>query len=552
MIVDLIAYTQRVVPTSDKNPLDIVEEAASICYDSSMTDDYKIAKGCKASGHYSVLEHINFTFYVKDVSRALLAQISRHRHISMSVMSQRYVPYGNTVIPDLKIDALNTKSYNDLSEYQKNNIIKLYDDGYSTADIGDFYGIAKRVVQGCIKQQQKLRTLSESKQIHKDYFKNIDTPIKAYILGLIATDGNIATHKDGRHNLNITQHVEQRYLLQNIISQIKDNGKLNKDGHGNKGIKIQVQDETICNDLINMGITPRKTCKLNIDKIVEMLSSDENLLRNFIRGIVDGDGHISYRPNDKCGKYYTFDVSGSEDVVRAVRDVFSKYCKTPYDKKVLNNCDNGHRVTYSAERDVKSICEWLYSNIDYRFVHLRKLCAVVSLDENLKNEFNKKFKDFIEKEFKMVIPDSFLKNPYTAVEFLRAAFDVRQSYNRFVYSQAKQGKTGEKAYEDARAVLPNACCTEFYITMNARALIEMSHLRLCSRAQKEIREMFTEMKKEVTQVCPEVANWMVPSCEANPKYPFCPEGRGCCGRHPRLADVYKPIEKNKEVIDANT
>lgn len=99
--------------------------------------------------------------------------------------------------------------------------------------------------------------------------------------------------------------------------------------------------------------------------------------------------------------------------------------------------------------------------------------------------------------------------------------------------------------EDARAVLPNACCTEFYITMNARALIEMSHLRLCSRAQKEIREMFTEMKKEVAQVCPEVANWMVPSCEANPKYPFCPEGRGCCGRHPRLADVYKPIEKKQ-------
>ena len=30
MTVDLIAYTQRVVPTSDKNPLGIVEEAASI------------------------------------------------------------------------------------------------------------------------------------------------------------------------------------------------------------------------------------------------------------------------------------------------------------------------------------------------------------------------------------------------------------------------------------------------------------------------------------------------------------------------------------------
>ncbi|MFQ9889275.1 MAG: FAD-dependent thymidylate synthase [Streptococcus sp.] len=95
MTVDLIAYTQRVNASWEKNPLDIVEEAASICYDSSMTDDYKIAKGCKASGHYSVLEHISFTFYVGDVSRALLAQISRHRHISLSVRSQRYCSESN-------------------------------------------------------------------------------------------------------------------------------------------------------------------------------------------------------------------------------------------------------------------------------------------------------------------------------------------------------------------------------------------------------------------------------------------------------------------------
>ena len=95
------------------------------------------------------------------------------------------------------------------------------------------------------------------------------------------------------------------------------------------------------------------------------------------------------------------------------------------------------------------------------------------------------------------------------------------------------------ANEDARAVLPNACCTEFYVTINARSLIEMSHLRLCTRAQAEIRSMFTMIKKVIEPVCPELAAWMVPSCEANPKYPFCPEGNRCCGRHPKLADVYK-------------
>lgn len=91
--------------------------------------------------------------------------------------------------------------------------------------------------------------------------------------------------------------------------------------------------------------------------------------------------------------------------------------------------------------------------------------------------------------------------------------------------------------EDARMVLPNACNTELYVTMNARALIESSHLRLCNRAQEEIRDMFGYMKGLVMGVCPEVAKLMVPSCEINPEYPFCPEAKSC-GRHPKLSEVY--------------
>ena len=92
--------------------------------------------------------------------------------------------------------------------------------------------------------------------------------------------------------------------------------------------------------------------------------------------------------------------------------------------------------------------------------------------------------------------------------------------------------------EDARAVLPNACCTELYMTANARTLIEISWLRLCSRSQNEIREMFQEIKKQVATVAPEIAQWMVPQCEKNPKYPFCTEAKSC-GRHPKLSEVYK-------------
>lgn len=42
-------------------------------------------------GHLSPIEHVSFTFGAEGISRALLAQITRHRIASFSVQSQRYV-----------------------------------------------------------------------------------------------------------------------------------------------------------------------------------------------------------------------------------------------------------------------------------------------------------------------------------------------------------------------------------------------------------------------------------------------------------------------------
>jgi thymidylate synthase (FAD) len=48
------------------------------------------------SGHASTLEHITYTFAIEGVSRALLAQLTRHRQFSFSVQSQRYVKFGSS------------------------------------------------------------------------------------------------------------------------------------------------------------------------------------------------------------------------------------------------------------------------------------------------------------------------------------------------------------------------------------------------------------------------------------------------------------------------
>src|SRR5690606_13467825 len=44
-----------------------------------------------AQGHHSVLEHASATFYIEGVSRALTHELIRHRHLSFSELSQRFV-----------------------------------------------------------------------------------------------------------------------------------------------------------------------------------------------------------------------------------------------------------------------------------------------------------------------------------------------------------------------------------------------------------------------------------------------------------------------------
>ena len=78
------------------------------------------------AGHESILEHINLTYSIKGISRALLQEVARHRHISLSVESTRHTLrkylLSDSVehYPVLKIpvvDAITQQEYDIVSEY---------------------------------------------------------------------------------------------------------------------------------------------------------------------------------------------------------------------------------------------------------------------------------------------------------------------------------------------------------------------------------------------------------------------------------------------------
>ncbi len=152
------------------------------------------------------------------------------------------------------------------------------------------------------------------------------------------------------------------------------------------------------------------------------------------------------------------------------------------------------------------------------------------------------------KDFRYVVPPAIARD-----EALRSVFEEEMTRAAEVYSQAAsalldRGRTKEQAQEDARFLLPNAAETKIVVTMNGRELIHAANLRLCRRAQWEIRALFKEMVRLVGEVAPTIGSYMVSKCEPQ-ILGYCIEGKMSCGRRPLREDVLRGTGGGEEASD---
>jgi thymidylate synthase (FAD) len=106
-------------------------------------------------------------------------------------------------------------------------------------------------------------------------------------------------------------------------------------------------------------------------------------------------------------------------------------------------------------------------------------------------------------------------------------------------NQGMDEKAAEKkANEDARMVLPNACCTSIIVTMNVRSLFNFFKHRCCNRAQWEIRELAMEMYKLCMEVAPNIFRHAGPDCVAKGQ---CNEGKMACGKGQEMRSTFAKL-----------
>jgi thymidylate synthase (FAD) len=126
----------------------------------------------------------------------------------------------------------------------------------------------------------------------------------------------------------------------------------------------------------------------------------------------------------------------------------------------------------------------------------------------------------------VVLPPSVASDPEARVLFEKQAEDAHKAYKSLI-------ERGVPA-EDARFILPHGWGTRLVLTMNTRELHHFFALRLCRRAQWEIRELSRLMLAQCRKAAPLIFGLAGPSCVTRDR---CEESRPCGRPYKNMEDL---------------
>lgn len=235
------------------------------------------------------------------------------------------------------------------TEKQKQQIINWYTkDGLTCADIGKKFGAKPSTISKYLKLWgvEINRRKAANRLLNESYFENIDTPEKAYILGLLFADGSIVLDNDRQPSLKLELVETDVEILKRIQELLNSNGKLtyNKRAERTNGTySFSIRSQKIASDLSKWNIVPNKTYAVDEIKIPEKFQED------YLRGYIDGDGSIYYSRNawhvNICGH--------SKNIIQQFAHLGCSLINVPCHEITL--CDNVYRYTWNNNEAVNLI-----------------------------------------------------------------------------------------------------------------------------------------------------------------------------------------------------
>lgn len=267
---------------------------------------------------------------------------------------------------------------------EEKEIIQQYQDGKSMAALGREWKCDPSTVKNILNAYGfQGRSLSEARRnflnytINENIFEAIDTPDKAYWLGVMYSDGYISKLKY-TNKFGISVAEKDKQWLEKFKEFLNYNGEIKAYLTGKTAyvpglpyVRLLIGNNKIVSDLEKHGVVEHKTKKIN--KLPDIPYLDD-----FIRGYIDGDGALVQRTTKII-------ISGNKEFLEAIANYFKLPYKIYQDKSIYSLQFNKKCSEYLEKR--------LYKNAKYYLdrkynIASRSFSSPLTLEDVMENSLN--------------------------------------------------------------------------------------------------------------------------------------------------------------------
>lgn len=257
-----------------------------------------------------------------------------------------------TLSRKLKLAGVQLRSYRKeekFTENQINQILKLRKEKKSIRSIGEILGINRHKISLFLaSNEEETRNLLNHKY-HESIFEKIDTEEKAYWLGMLFADGHVSSHKwitGLTLQLSDVDHLEKfaKFIGGKVVN------------HSQNAKRVSVSNKKIFDSLVEKGCVERKSLIL---KFPDFNIVPIDLVRHFVRGYFDGDGHISIEKgrNSDIGSI-NFVLTGTLDFLNKLDFLLNLGTVLRPESKLGNVYD----IRIRGNEKPLRILDWIYEN----------------------------------------------------------------------------------------------------------------------------------------------------------------------------------------------
>ena len=238
-------------------------------------------------------------------------------------------------------------------KFSDETLLELLKQRHTLYEIMDILGVCKSTVA---RRMKKLGVSTFDYKLDVTVFDSIDTEEKAYWLGFMFADGYVSK----RYTVSLTlkesdrSHVERFARFFNIRKIHIGEGITKLNNKKYKYCRWSIQNKHLHDTLYSLGCVQNKSLILKFP--TKKIFKDQELIYDFIRGYVDGDGCLWISKQD----IFTLEIMGTAEFLKELQSYFpDKFTFGHKDKRRPNS--NTYRLI-ACSQNAKEVTNKLYKN----------------------------------------------------------------------------------------------------------------------------------------------------------------------------------------------